>query len=637
MTPLQPHDPRHVGPYRTLAALGGGGMGRVLLAAGPDGRPAAVKLVHDSLARKAVFRERFRREIAACRLVSGAYTAPVLGADPDAPTPWLATLYVPGPSLQQVVTDGGPLPAASVHRLAVGLATALADIHRAGLVHRDLKPSNVLLAHDGPRVIDFGIARAVEDDVELTGTDSVIGSPEYMSPEQAHGHALTAATDLFSLGTVLVFAATGTNPFAGSSAVQALYNVVHAEPDLRGVPEPLRDVVAACLARAPERRPTPEELLDRLVDIAAVEPGTAPWPYGVHERISTLEAQADRILTTPPAEATPTRARRRLLVGVAAVLAVTGVLTTIGLAGGDRTLAGHASPGEGPAPRALPADGSADGTDEEPEDVDPLSRAGLRSIDPCKVLADESDLVPQIGVHLSACTYEHDDGRWFALTLGDHVPGDPDPSDEVQDDTLDGLWLVVDEGGEGRCEVGAILDDQDITVSVDVDPGVGDVVDKPCTAAHERLATALDVIQADAPERDPLPGSFATTDPCALIETSEVEDVFSTTPTVTPEGLHSCEWDVGGVLTLDLGNEVDPAKLPDTWTKDELGEHTVYQQTDAGTANPPCALSWAHLTNDDSLTQVVRLRYRPHGSTTVDACEAARSVATLVLERLPQP
>lgn len=615
-------------------------MGRVLLAAGPDGRPAAVKLVHDSLARKDVFRERFRREIEACRLVSGAYTAPVLGADPDAPTPWLATLYVPGPSLQQVVADFGPLPAASVHRLAVGLATALADIHRAGIVHRDLKPSNVLLTHDGPRVIDFGIARAAEDDVELTGTGSVIGSPEYMSPEQAHGHALTAATDLFSLGTVLVFAATGSSPFAGTSAVQALYNVVHAEPDVSGVPEPLREVVAACLDRNPESRPTPNELLDRLVGIAAVEPGTAPWPHGVHQHISTLEAQADHVLTTPPAAATPARARRRLLAGVAAALAVVGVVTTVVLVGGDRTRSGYASPGEDPAPSALPADGSAeDASGDEPGSDGPLSRAALRAIDPCKVLADEPDLTPKIDVHLSRCTYEHDDGRWFDLVLGDHVPISPQPGEELRETVLDGLALVVDQGGEGRCEVAAIMyDDPDITISVEAGPGVGEVVDKPCTASHELLATALDVVRGGAPERDTVPGSFATVDPCALLEDSEVEEIFSVTPTVTPEGLHSCEWSVGGPFSIDLSNEVDPAKLPDDWTKEQLGGHTVYRQTVSGPGAPPCSLSWAQLPSDESLTQVVTLRYRAIGAASpIDACDATRSAAKLVLERLPRP
>ncbi len=608
-------------------------MGRVLLAAGPDGRAAAVKLVHDSLARKPVFRERFRREIEACRRVSGAYTAPVLGADPDAPTPWLATLYVPGPSLQDVVVQFGPLPASSVHRLAVGLATALADIHRVGLVHRDLKPSNVLLTHDGPRVIDFGIARAAEDDVELTGTGSVIGSPEYMSPEQAHGHAVTAATDVFSLGAVLAFAATGTSPFAGSSAVQALYNVAHAEPDLGGVPEPLRSLVARCLDRAPESRPTPDALLDDLVSIATVEPGSAPWPPDVHQHVSTLEARTGDILAAPPETAGPTRTRRRIIVAVAAALAVVGTVATVGLLGSERTRSGHASPGEAQPPTSVTA-AVEGGVDTEPVDDGPLSRASLRAVDPCKVFADEADLTPLFAVQLSRCTYERTDGRWFHLELGDYLPMSPTPSEDVEETVLDDLVLVVDAQSDGRCEVAAVLpDDPDLTIAVEAGSGDGE----SCTAARDLLVTALDVITTDPPEHDPVPGSFATVDPCALLDRSEVEEFFSVTPTSAPDGLRSCDWNVGGTLSVDLGMGTDPAKLDRNFRPEELGGHTVYREGPSEDTRS-CALSWAHVPSEETSTQVVTVRYSPIGARSqMDACDAARFAAARVLERLPRP
>ena len=205
---LQPGDPQKVGPYWLLGLLGSGGMGRVFLARSPGGRLVAVKVVRAELAGQAEFRNRFAREVAAAQKVSGLFTAPVVDADVDAPVPWLATAYVPGPSLAGAITRHGPLPAPSVLALAAGLAEGLAAVHAAGIVHRDLKPSNVLLADDGPRIIDFGISRAVEA-TALTGTGVVFGSAAFMSPEQARGHRVGPPSDVFSLGAVLTFAATG--------------------------------------------------------------------------------------------------------------------------------------------------------------------------------------------------------------------------------------------------------------------------------------------------------------------------------------------------------------------------------------------------------------------------------------------
>ncbi|WP_404868336.1 serine/threonine-protein kinase [Kitasatospora griseola] len=302
--------PRQAGPYVLLAELGRGGMGRVLLGVTPDGRPAAVKLVHARHAAEPDFRARFRREVAASRRVSGAYTAAVLDADPDAEQPWLASVFVAGPSLAAAVGKAGALPGPALHRLAVGLATALTEIHQAGLVHRDLKPENVLLAEDGARVIDFGIARAAEgrETTELTGTGWVIGSPQFMSPEQADGRELTAASDVFSLGSVLVLAATGHSPFAGPSVLQTLYNVVHAEPDLTALPAALHGIVARCLAKQPADRPTPAELLALL---GPVPPSTEPWPPAVQLMVGAQRARAEQLLSggaeypAPPTAAAP--------------------------------------------------------------------------------------------------------------------------------------------------------------------------------------------------------------------------------------------------------------------------------------------------------------------------------------------
>ena len=212
MSALEPDDPQSVGAYRLLSRLGAGGMGRVYLGRSPGGRLVAVKVVHAELVRRPEFRERFRREVDAARKVSGAFTAPVVDADPDASLPWLVTSYIAGPSLEQAVAEQGPFEAGAVLALAAGLAEALVSIHAAHLVHRDLKPSNVLLAEDGPRVIDFGIVRSVDSD-SVTRTGLVAGSPGFMSPEQVNGEDVTAASDVFCLGAVLAFAATGANPF----------------------------------------------------------------------------------------------------------------------------------------------------------------------------------------------------------------------------------------------------------------------------------------------------------------------------------------------------------------------------------------------------------------------------------------
>ncbi|MEU8124728.1 serine/threonine-protein kinase [Spirillospora sp. NPDC049024] len=286
MRPLAASDPARVGHYRMLGELGRGGMGRVLLGSAPDGRPVAVKLMHARLTHTPGFRERFRAEVAATRSVSGAYTAAVLDADADAPTPWLASVYVPGPSLRDAVRAAGPLPEPAVLRLAAGLTAALAEIHRAGLVHRDLKPSNVLLAADSPKVIDFGVARTAEGDGDGQ-TGVLAGTPGYMSPEQAEGGAATAAGDVFSLGAVLVYACTGRGPFDGPGPAQALYNVVHAEPDLSAVPDRLRPAVAACLAKDPARRPDPVRLSAML---GAIAPAAQPWPPAVQRMIDERRA-----------------------------------------------------------------------------------------------------------------------------------------------------------------------------------------------------------------------------------------------------------------------------------------------------------------------------------------------------------
>ncbi|MFB7469424.1 protein kinase [Kitasatospora sp. NPDC056184] len=280
MQPLAADDPRQVGEYRLLRQLGAGGMGRVYLGRTAGGRTVAVKVVRGDLAGDAEFRARFRQEVAAARLVGGTWTAPVLDADTEGGHPWVATGYVAGPALTEAVREFGPLPEPAVRALGVGLSEALAQVHGLGLVHRDVKPSNVLLTLDGPRLIDFGIARALDSATALTQSGQVFGSPGFMSPEQANGLPAGPASDVFSLGAVIAYAATGRMPFgAGVSAPVLLYRVLHEEPDLSGLAGPLSALVRDCLAKDPSARPTPGRLRERLDGdgTAAARLGQGDW------------------------------------------------------------------------------------------------------------------------------------------------------------------------------------------------------------------------------------------------------------------------------------------------------------------------------------------------------------------------
>lgn len=309
-------DPQRIGAYRLLGKLGAGGMGQVYLARSDRGRTVAIKLVREELAEQQEFRDRFRQEVQAARQVGSTWTAPVLDADTEAAVPWVATGYVAGPSLQTTVTGRastsagpapgayGPLPERSVHILGSGLAHALRAIHAAGVIHRDLKPSNILLTIDGPRVIDFGIARALDTvaDGGLTRTGALVGSPGFMSPEQVRGERVTTACDVFCLGSVLAYASTGRLPFgAAASGVHALlFRIAQEEPDLTGVPVDLVELIQECLRKDPGARPTTDEILDRLAEDNTSE----PWLPGA--LIAQLGRHAVELLDSEdPEDATP--------------------------------------------------------------------------------------------------------------------------------------------------------------------------------------------------------------------------------------------------------------------------------------------------------------------------------------------
>jgi len=317
MESLTADDPQAIGGFRLQARLGAGAMGRVYLAASPAGRMVAVKVLRPELARDQEFIRRFRAEVDSARLVSRIYTAPVVAAGVDDVPPWLATAFVPGPSLDDVISRFGPLPVTALWRLAAGLAEALRAIHAVGLVHRDLKPGNVLLAYDGPRVIDFGISRATAEG-RLTRTGPVVGTMGYLSPEQAQGHVAEPPSDVFSLGCVLAFAATGASPFSvGADALPAavVYRVVQEEPDLGPVPVQFRRLIQACLAKDPALRPDPGRVAARCA-VATEQLGLPPasfWPsdfadiIGAQQTALTAELQ---VLHVPPSPA-PAAGRRQ--------------------------------------------------------------------------------------------------------------------------------------------------------------------------------------------------------------------------------------------------------------------------------------------------------------------------------------
>ncbi|WP_326729086.1 serine/threonine-protein kinase [Streptomyces phaeochromogenes] len=346
--PLQADDPPMVAGYRLAARLGAGGMGRVYLSHTQGGRPVAIKVIRPELADDPVFRRGFRREIKAAQRVRGAYTAELIDGDADAVPPWLATLYVPGPSLAEAVARRGPLPVPAVLWLMAGVAEALQAIHAAGIVHRDLKPSNVLLAADGPRVIDFGISLA-SGITSHTATGATVGTPQFMAPEQASGGEVTAATDVFALGQTAAFAALGEPLYGDGNSVGVLYRIVHSEPDLSLLPAQLRPLMARCLAADPGDRATPAEIVEwcrqRLGRGADAGAGPAVWrevmgpevtvpppvphPTPVHTMPLLQQPQLQRRpQPTVPAGRRARRRRTRML----AVVVTVGALLSAGVA-----------------------------------------------------------------------------------------------------------------------------------------------------------------------------------------------------------------------------------------------------------------------------------------------------------------
>jgi hypothetical protein len=378
---LQPSDPRLIGPYQLVGRLGSGGMGRVFLGMSAAGRPVAVKIIHAELAADPEFRARFSVEVAAARKVSGLFTALVVDADLDAPVPWLATAYVSGPPLSEAVQDRGPLSVAPLLALASGLAKSLSAIHAAGVVHGDLKPSNVLLALDGPRVIDFGISQAAEA-APLARGGLVVGTPTFMSPEQATGQAVGPLSDVFSLGAVLAFAATGRRPFGRGQAASVLERVVRGAPDLQGAPPEVLPLIERCLVKDPARRPAAADLL--------------------------AEVTAVRAALDQPEVKARAAAPRRWWRPLVTASAVTGILAAGSAAGyGLNAVTGHQA---GPSYFAQ--------ADAKPRTGDRIDAADARSVKRSSAHA-AARLVPKVPEIIGTYTYQQGQMVYFEISYSD--------------------------------------------------------------------------------------------------------------------------------------------------------------------------------------------------------------------------
>lgn len=624
MKALTPEDPQWLGRNRMLAVIGRGGMGRVLLGRTPTGRLVAVKQIHPHLASDPEFQSRFEREVSASRQVTGAYAAAVVDSHTESETPWLATEYIPGPDLGTVIETCGPLNLGGLRLLAVGLALALEELHRAGLVHRDLKPGNVLLTPEGPRVIDFGIARSLENDSKMTATGSVVGSPAYMSPEQAEGRELTAAADVFSVGAILAMAATGSSPFPGNSTPQILYSVMRSTPELDQVPPSLHDLVAACLAKNPEERPTARELLEAAGRI----PSDPVWSQPVLERISAHRAEADWWVDAAAKQAEQQerleriRERRRRVLRTVAAAAVS-VLVIVG--GGVAAyqwaqMPGHAEPMVDPS-LALTAD-------------------ELRLIDTCELL--DTAVAGKLGSRTGdleessvGCTTQitSDSKRKTKYTLEVGTSRwDSEPS-RTRTGKFAGWTPILGDKVQGRDCSRSVINQSvaraEILVRVLAPDNGG------CADAEQALQAVVQRLLVYVPMRQRLPESILRVDPCSMVD-FEVSLGIAGDPAERSAYPHRCSVDGSDAsLDVELNERVrpdDPSKIKAPFTV-PVGEYTAYvNEIEPFTL---CELSYLVRPTTGKLGEVVTVTVDNY-TEKPDACERATALLADVIPRLPK-
>ncbi|MCC3317417.1 serine/threonine-protein kinase [Nocardia africana] len=556
-----------MGGNKILAVIGQGAMGRVLLGRAPDGRLVAIKQVHRHFAHDQEFRARFAREVEASRRVTGAYTAAIVDADPQGPVPWLSSVFVTGPTLEEAITGAGPLNMGGLRLLIGGLAAALSEIHRAGMVHRDLKPSNVLLAQDGPRVIDFGIARAVDGEFQLTSAGAVIGSPSFMSPEQAEGRNLTAASDVFSVGAVVFMASTGVSPFLGASTPQTLYNVVHSVADLSRVDPVLQSIVGACLQKNPGDRPSVDELLDFAGSIRA-EP---LWPAAVQRQIDHKTREVAYWASRPDEGGTHQRRSRVPRRSAAAVVAF--------------VIAAASGVGMGVLLPRTSISGTATKVSDPPLS---LSSEQLRLVDACALL-DERIIGPvgkrrgqpnpsitqsnecSISIDTSGSTYSTVDvtvgGSASSLVLAGQDNGN----------SMGGMRVFGGgSSGSDNCAITAVLPDSaqlGITVKV---RKFGD----SCGVAASVLRSIVFRLAVNPPLRSVTPNSVLGVDPCGVVKDNEVVTAIGKPVSKSLTNPHSCLW--SGESGTGLSIEADETGSSDIFAPVRIGDYTAYQGGNPG-------------------------------------------------------
>lgn len=615
MKSLGPHDPQMAGRHRLIAVVGQGAMGRVLLGRSPDGRLVAVKMIHRHLAQNQEFRARFRLEVQASQRVTGAYTAAVMDADPDAPEPWLASVFVPGPALRDAVDQFGPMPLGGLRLLTAGLASALMEIHRAGMVHRDLKPTNVLLAEDGPRVIDFGIARALEGDPQLTSTGSLIGSPAFMSPEQAEGRQLTAASDVFSVGAMLLFAATGQSPFLGASPPQTLYNVVHNRADTSRVPTILRPVLDACLDKRPAYRPTPAQLLESVDAVTA----QSSWSGGVRQQIAQARADAERWVALDGRVPDPEKPRRPARCAIAAAA------VTLLMAGGTTAVLLTRTE---PTPDPL-ANKSVDLSDDQ-----------LRLVDSCKLLG--SDVVGTLGQPLrpkltnsSVCStqFATADGKKPAMTVsvGTVLAG----SRNETGTSVAGKSVLDTTTETQSCARGIALRAKPfVGVELKISLVDGDV----CELAAQALRAVVTRLVTDPPRVSPPKQSVVPMDPCTSVDPTVIAATMGSTAEPSPENVHTCSWKGTnfGLITVRTDEEprVDDNSRYRNFVVDG-GKLGGLASTRITTSSGVCTTIHLVRPTIEDRGELITVMVVPADRTAVEAaCAATESVLRGVVDRL---
>ncbi|WP_405133463.1 serine/threonine-protein kinase [Nocardia sp. NBC_01388] len=629
--PLAATEPRIIGRYHVLGLLGSGGMGRVLLGIGPDGRFVAIKQVHPHLLGEHEYRARFRREVTASTRVSGAFTAPVVDFDVDSGNPWLASVFVVGVSLDTVISEFGPLPPPAVLALAAGLAVALQDIHRVGLVHRDLKPANVMLTANGPRVIDFGIAQMTESPGGLTETGSTLGSPAYMSPEQASSETVTAASDMFSLGSLLVMATTGQSPFAGQSLAYTLFSIVHIEPDLERVPPELREIVSACLHKDPRQRPTPAQLLNR---IGWLPEGTASWPVPVQQAIQRQEDSLASLTADPLAtqifsrngsaqtgatgfatrRAGGTAGRRRLRRNV--LLSV--MLTMILVAAGLTWISLSSSPSQPDAAGSL------------------LTR--LRTADTCAWLrqAMQGSVPPESGWPADMSTWKwSQDWIWGcqAATTGQSLvvtPGADITTLHPTGRTVGGLPLLVrdDNAPPTSCEraVNLSAPEQNWGIKVQLNRA------SSCDFAEKILAALLPT--RESPPQTADSHSLAEVDPCGLTTHDELNALVGPLASSDPvQDAHSCQWQGSASVKLEL--HLADSSYPAVQSPVDL-DNGIRVYTAGYPVDALCALFYPYRTVEFE-REIVVVTLDGRDGDHDKLCTATKSLLQSVIGRLPKP